>query len=763
MEIDADGSVESNTPAVDLLDKINSVACLEREELEDRWGTTFVVDHSFELFDKAVAFSLSDNDDGKENAITNSILQDFVLYMSEIIRPRELYMMAVDKLSSVNIVSVDNHSLCLLYYTIQLSLRTLSDETKISGMHLVLSACCSRCSRAKEDSEDDDDDAASPAAAFLTGPTDRMAGAICLAISFLRRLVNQCLNCDYSTTLVSCKGLLDGLQAATTLLKTSRTAEYADHISPFSIAITAYLLTLSSECVALFPTASLRRAFMGLIAPLVFQYAPTDTLLATPLRARRFLLDWRKFKATQESRCDDFSKLIWNFESASGSAESTVILHKHKATTLLRLTAELAHQVSWDCLVPWDKTTDSAIAQVIRDYRLSVEYDDSACPSWPLWDRKSRDTVGILGDMRWTLTGCGMVMHFFLASIFENECSAPELAFLLPRVYSREYLARLAGPMILPLLRHGAVCREGLELASRWVDLNRDTGNGLIGLFLPSFAIEADERGGVDPLSSLLSYKSENKNSRESSAWLIAAAHAFTMDALSISQSLVSALATIPDDDPALRVHGLAALRGVLDSHGATSDHSRFLLLKKLVTECPYESLKGLLLDYSLSCVQKAAMKSSQHERQQPRTLPSSWSPISAGKGKDLDMRLEIETWEIVDAGHIPIWSPVLVELLSPVLEQFLRRESDDEMYQRLCDTHHSICACIGIMTFILLKIKHGAVGDVGLAILERLRCLVPAFYSIKKAGARGADDGLSIATMNAAYLLEILDSIDEK
>ena len=115
------------------MDKIVDVAHLEREELGDRFGDAWVRDNCFELFDKAVAFSESCND-GHTDEVANSILRDFVLYLAETLRPRELHMMAVDKLASLNVSTADDDTMSLLYYAAQLSLKGAPDESHVTAL-----------------------------------------------------------------------------------------------------------------------------------------------------------------------------------------------------------------------------------------------------------------------------------------------------------------------------------------------------------------------------------------------------------------------------------------------------------------------------------------------------------------------------------------------------------------------------------------------------------------------------------------------------
>jgi hypothetical protein len=135
------------------LDKITEAQHLDPDELEDRWGREFCAAHSFELFDKAVALSLSSNEDGKEDGMANAVFRDFVQYLSGQVRAREMYMMAVDKLSSLNIATADDHTLALLLYSLQLGVKELPQDQQSSALALVLSACCSRSARARQEAE----------------------------------------------------------------------------------------------------------------------------------------------------------------------------------------------------------------------------------------------------------------------------------------------------------------------------------------------------------------------------------------------------------------------------------------------------------------------------------------------------------------------------------------------------------------------------------------------------------------------------------
>ena len=139
-------------------------------------------------------------------------------------------------------------------------------------------------------------------------------------------------------------------------------------------------------------------------------------------------------------------------------------------------------------------------------------------------------------------------------------------------------------------------------------------------------------------------------------AAMLAAAHASTMDILILAQALVSVvaslqtqpqpawtwtwtstLASVPaaeqqpagasaDPTESLLAMGLASLRACLSAlsldGGHVRDLSQFLLLRRLIQDCPHEAMKAVLLDLAQSIVQRVAPR--------PGPGPALALPISA-------------------------------------------------------------------------------------------------------------------------------------
>lgn len=162
---------------------------------------------------------------------------------------------------------------------------------------------------------------------------------------------------------------------------------------------------------------------------------------------------------------------------------------------------------------------------------------------------------------------------------------------------------------------------------------------------------------------------------------------ASSSDALQLLQSLINSIASCPDNKR--RIEGYMALKSMLMMF---EERSRLAILRKLIDDCPFSSLTGLLVDIVRDNCQLASRKSS--EDLALLTLSS-----KDGSRSDIDQSMEIFLWP---GKHSPFWSPLVLRLFVDKLFGSLSTMPISEIVSRIDE----INATVALLQFIVVRVE---------------------------------------------------------
>ena len=793
------------------MDGVSSISHLARGNLSGQ----FVRDFSFELFDKTVAFSesLADDESGAEKKKAHATLVDFVLVLSESIRSKELFMMAIEKLASANIVSIDTRTLCLLYFSVQLS--CVDRESQLSGLSLVIQSTCSRCSRAKEDADGDDLDGAAT-------PHERISQSLRLALAFYQATAAGSRDYLYerSEAELAVWPRQDGGSSGT-----DSGIGAGSWLRPEQEARVGFLLSLAESALLLAPPQV--PPYVALITSLVSRQVCCDVLFGFAQRARRFLLE-RKTRAVFEARnsgsssgsgsgrgngrgngTTPFSDLIWG---ACCSALGREVGRRHRGALTRQLDAVLGTGAllrSWDAALSWNLVTDEALKAALRlqateDYaRESLGAEEAGGGTGSSHKRRCRwsergdtreafvhpDEAGLSVACPWSLLGLALIAHHALAT----DDAQPST---YPSVYSVQARSAHGWPYLWTLLQHTSLAQAALELICVVAPSGLGAGLEQRLFFASSLALQTD--GETDPLSCLATTASadgvgpNDSSVSASEASLVsplaaAVAHALSADTLSLLQGVSQILAAAPDE--ACRDRGVAALRLLL---GAMDEGCRYAVLVRLsVGEegeggCPYEAVRGMLLDLASGCMQAASRTAcAAHQEGGIADVPLPLPPLSFLSAAEAALcreaaRLEYQYPTAQGGTRSLFWSPFLLpDFVLPALAPFKHTNAPplppsstssssgavyrDAQLDSLGAQQQGVRAALGMLQFFALRLRlrrSAAAVPVNADDLETVR---PCLRGIVTLGSAVRDDlGLSLCVMNAQRVLDILEEDEE-
>jgi hypothetical protein len=470
------------------------------------------------------------------------------------------------------------------------------------------------------------------------------------------------------------------------------------------ISMVAFLLQVSAKCVLPHPHPSWRMQIMKQISHRILSnFLSLDDVLVHPFRLRYRILRMKMKEiqsqgqetATSSSRV--VKRLREEVESQSdevvdiGLFQSIPIHHRRQLIDLAK-----AYLSSSSSSASKEKERDrrhrSTTANVIawKDVKdlETLSSEISSCPN--LEDQYFHP------KLPWSMAGLTM----FAQSMIEEQSSSAihdadeEGDHLLSSIYSPSHIYDMFSIYLSPMLQISA--DEGLAMANRLSQLTSSSSSaGPTISYLPHslHLQDADSSSSAVPTHAriLEEISSSASSSREIKAVGIMSAR--SGDSLQLLQSLINSIASCPDNQR--RIQGYAALKSMLTMF---EERSRLALLRKLVDDCPFASLTGLLIDIVRDNCQHAS-----------RLSTELWAPltnsVSALRTEDGDRSMEVYQCADLQQSQSPFWSPLVLRLFVDKLFSSLSSMPIAEIIARIDE----INATVALLQFIVLRIEMAA------------------------------------------------------
>eukprot|EP01034_Spumella_vulgaris_P021305 gene21305-27335_t len=382
-----------------------------------------------------------------------------------------------------------------------------------------------------------------------------------------------------------------------------------------------FLLNISSQCVALLTDSEVRAAKMTAIVHQILSVASDVREILTHIhteRHRMFCINKREAVRDFCSGKTKVSKRDTSEKDNSNTSQAMQQLSSPAVSNYIQTAAQFVNSQTysvappaWEESIPWDQVTDEAVHTLRHIHSLPPLHGAqvTALESHSTGEQykainffsDKSDSCAISTTLPWTVTGVAMVVH----SMLQGELLSIEQTLRLPQVFAPRYLHEVCAVYLTALIRNSQLAtHEGLRFSCLLGDLSGaySVQPGDLRLFLP-FGTPLSEGEGVrrllDAFYSSQQY-AEKDSGRRADIALVAAS---STDSLSVCQAVITALASCTDNQ--LRMDALAALRVFLRR---MEERSLFALLLRLIDQCPFLSITGLLIDILKECSQAVSL-----------------------------------------------------------------------------------------------------------------------------------------------------------
>ncbi len=348
------------------------------------------------------------------------------------------------------------------------------------------------------------------------------------------------------------------------------------------------------------------------------------------------------------------------------------------------------HLIPYGSSIPWQLVSDELILEINNKYNELIENNSKNNNNI-----KSKQIVGFerfykqnKSAIFWSIDGLSLISSRILHNTYCNWSHSESSSQSLEMNYSINWLTILFHPYLNILLKNRNIANEqGLNYFINLIDLNTLGQNmsNVMQLFVPEILLN----NNIDDIISALSAQCSKKLMHSSIVY------GLSYDSNSIVQMITTAIMSCSND--MLQKKGFHAFKRFINTH---DEHSRFNILYNISKECPYNHIKGLILDI--------AKQNILHAMRSDVSL-NSMSASNALVGKN-EVLLPADSWNNCDNneiyswyGHSLFWSPyVYTFFVKDVITSFMSSNSN-----HMLDYQQVLIPCANIVKLLMITLKN--------------------------------------------------------
>lgn len=353
------------------------------------------------------------------------------------------------------------------------------------------------------------------------------------------------------------------------------------------------------------------------------------------------------------------------------------------------------HLIPYASVIPWQVVSDELILEINNKYNELIENNTNnninikskQLVEFERFHKQNNSAIF------WSIDGLSLISSRILHNTCCNWSTSQSSSQSLEMSYSIKWLTILFYPYLNILLRNINIANEeGLNYFIDFIHLNTLSQGipNMMQLFVPEILLN----NSIDDILSARSAQFSKKSMHSSIVY------GLSYDSNSMIQVITGAIMSCSND--MLQKKGFYAFKRFINTH---DEHSRFSILYHISKECPYNHMKGLILD-----VVKDNIIGAMRNNTSINSMNN--SNVVVGKNKVLlptdywnncDNNTEIYSWR----GHSLFWSPhVYTFFIKDVTTTFMSLNSNHMLdYQQVLIP----CANIAKLLLIILKNKNNA------------------------------------------------------